>query len=79
MDSGVAGLEAPSACASLHALACFSFLSLFLAAASFAVSFFLFAASSHRRLAWHSSGTGGFETYPLWLTPCKRDQIRIKE
>ena len=34
---------------------------LFLAAASFATSFFLNAASSRRRLAWRSSGTGGFE------------------
>ena len=79
MDSGVAGHGAPSASAILHSLACFSFLSLFLSAVFFAASFFFFAASSRRRLASRFSGTGGFETLPLWLTPCKRNQVRIKE
>ena len=78
MVLGVAGHGAPSASAILHSLACLSFLSLFLVAASLAASFF-YTASPCRRLASRSSGTGGFETWPLWLTPYKRDQDRIKE
>ena len=79
MDSGVVGRGFPSTSAILHSFSCFSFLSLFLVVAYFAASFFFFTASPYRRLASHSSGTGGFETWPLWLTPCKRNQVRIKE
>ena len=45
VDSGMGGREVPSICAILHALSCFSFLSLFLAAASFTAFFFFFTAS----------------------------------
>ena len=79
MDSGVAGRGAPSASATLHSLASLSFLYLFLVAASFAASVFFFTASPCRRLVSRSFGTEGFETWPLWFTPCKRDQDRIKE
>ena len=79
MDSCVVGRRATSASAILHSFSCLSFLSLYLVAVSFAASFFFFTASPCRRLASRSSGTGGFETWPLWLTPCKRDQVRIKE
>ena len=79
MDSSVVGHGLPSASAILHSFSCLSFLSLYLVAVSFAASFFFFTASPCRQLASCSSGTGGIETWPLWITPCKRDQVRIKE
>ena len=79
MDSGMAGRGFPSACAILHSFSCFSFLSLFLVVAFFAASFLYITTSPCRRLASRTSGTGGFETWPLWLTLCKCNQVRIKE
>ena len=79
MDSGVAGRGFPAARAILHSFLCFSFLFLFLAAAASAASFCFIITSLCRRLTSRSSGTGGFEMWPLWLTPCKRNQVRNKE
>jgi len=52
----------PSLHALAHALSWFSFLSLFLAAVSIALSFLFFTASVCMRFASRTSGIGGFET-----------------
>ena len=62
VDSGVSGGGRPYLRALAHALSWFSFLSLFLAAVSFAASFLFFTASACRRFDLRASGSGGFET-----------------
>jgi len=57
----MAGCGFPSTCAILHAFSCFSFLFLFLAASSFAASFYFFIASPCRQLTSRSFRIGGFE------------------
>jgi len=79
VDLGVGGGGTPYLRALAHALSWFSFLSLFLKAISFALSFLFFTTSACRRFASRTSGSGGFETLPLWLSPCKHDQIKNKK
>ena len=61
VDSGIGGGGRPSSRALVHALLCFSFLSLFLAAVSFAASFLFFTASVCRQFASRASVSGDFE------------------
>jgi hypothetical protein len=46
-----------------------SFLSLFLRWVAFTVSFLFFSTCPHRRFVARVSGSGGLETYPMWVSP----------
>src|SRR6185312_3087350 len=79
VDSGVAGRGILSARAILHALSCFSFLFLFLSAATSAASFRFFTASACRQMTSHSSGIRDLEGWHLRLTPCKAQSNQSQE